>query len=266
MGGAIAKGIISAGVAGDAPIVVSHPSKEFAQWAKESHSDTVLTRDNSIAAQADTIIIAVKPWILESVINEIKHTPGFSNKTLVSIVAGIDIDSITKMAATDNTEQSGTSSEPASSNNLTVFRVIPNTAISLGNSATFICSHNADTECMARIKSLFATMGMSFIVNEKQMGAVTALSSCGIAYILKYIDASIKGGIDMGIEPNQARDIVIQTVKGAIALLEANCTTPQQEIDKVTTPGGLTFKGLDAMNANGFNEAVAAGLKASLSK
>ncbi len=67
----------------------------------------------------------------------------------------------------------------------------------------------------------------------------------------------------MGIEEEMSRDIVIQTMIGALAMLKTNNTMPQTEIDKVTTPGGLTLKGLEAMEENGFTDAVIEGLLAS---
>lgn len=254
IGGAIAKGILAAQLPHIERLIVSHPSLELRNRVEQSRSDVVLTTDNRLAAEADMIIIAVKPWTLESVINEIREVDGFGRKTIISIVAGVTIDSILDMASLKSDESP------------TVFRIIPNTAISLGQSATFICSNHADREQMDFVKSLFDTMGRSFVVEERLMSAVTALASCGIAYILKYIDASIKGGVEIGIPSADARNIIIQTIKGALTLLETDGTAPQTEIDKVTTPGGLTLKGLDAMNKRGFDEAVLAGLKASLSK
>ena len=95
------------------------------------------------------------------------------------------------------------------------------------------------------------------------MQAGTALASCGIAYALRYLDAAAHGGERLGIDYPTSLQIVINTMKGALALLDANQSTPQQEIDKVTTPGGITLRGLEAMEGNGFSGAVIAGLEAS---
>lgn len=67
----------------------------------------------------------------------------------------------------------------------------------------------------------------------------------------------------MGVNPAQSKEIVIQTLRGAIDLLEANDSHPEAEIDKVTTPGGITIKGLNEMEHAGFTSAVIRGLKAS---
>ena len=94
------------------------------------------------------------------------------------------------------------------------------------------------------------------------MAAGTALASCGIAFAFRYIRAAMEGGIELGFRPDQARDIVLQTFKGASVLLQTNGNHPEKEIDKVSTPGGLTIKGLNEMEHNNFTSAVVKGLKA----
>ena len=71
------------------------------------------------------------------------------------------------------------------------------------------------------------------------MGAGTALFSCGIAYAFRYVKASVDGGVEMGFYPEQAKQMIEQTVKGAIELLMANNSMPDEEIYKVTTPGEI---------------------------
>lgn len=90
-----------------------------------------------------------------------------------------------------------------------------------------------------------------------------ALASCGIAYALRYVRAAMEGGIELGIPPQMAQTVVAQTLKGAAEILLRTGNHPEAEIDKVTTPGGITIKGLNAMEANGFTRAVIEGLKAS---
>lgn len=108
-------------------------------------------------------------------------------------------------------------------------------------------------------------MGKVFYVeNEHLLNAYMSLSSCGIAYAFRYIRAAMEGGVEMGIYPDTARQVVMQTLRGAVKLLETNNLHPEAEIDKVTTPGGITIKGLNEMEANGFTNAVIKGLKKSL--
>ena len=91
-----------------------------------------------------------------------------------------------------------------------------------------------------------------------------ALASCGIAYAFRYIRAASEGGVELGFKAHQTQEIVMQTLKGAVALLEADNLHPEEAIDQVTTPGGYTIKGLNAMEQAGFTNAVIQGLLASV--
>ena len=100
----------------------------------------------------------------------------------------------------------------------------------------------ATGEQLNAVVAMFDQLGRTFVVTEEMMTAGTSLASCGIAFALKYIDASIRGGVELGFSAAESREVVMQTMRGALALLECNDTMPQQEIDKVTTPGGITLK------------------------
>jgi len=76
----------------------------------------------------------------------------------------------------------------------------------------------------------------------------------------------MEGGVEIGLYPEAAKEAVMQTLKGAVALLEKNGTNPEIEVDKVTTPGGSTIKGLNEMEHNGFSSSIIKGLKASFIK
>lgn len=95
------------------------------------------------------------------------------------------------------------------------------------------------------------------------MGAACSLSSCGIAFFMRFIRAAVEGAVELGLRPAFATEVAAYTAEGAGALLEAG-GHPEAEIDKVTTPGGLTIKGLNEMESRGFTGAVIAALKASM--
>ena len=116
-----------------------------------------------------------------------------------------------------------------------------------------------DTEC---VTELFKRLGDVMVVDERLLPAATTLGSCGIAYAMRYIRAAMSGGVELGLKASEAQKIVAQTVKGAAALLGRDGAHPETEIDKVTTPGGLTIRGLNEMEHAGFTSAVIRGLKA----
>jgi pyrroline-5-carboxylate reductase len=142
-----------------------------------------------------------------------------------------------------------------------MFRVMPNTAIAKGESMTLVSSENASKAQEAIVLQLFGALGKAVLIEEKLMGAATSVASCGIAYALRYLRAAVAGAVELGFRADVATEIVAQTMKGAVSLVEDGAH-PEVEIDRVCTPGGWTVKGLNEMEANGFTNAVIKGLKA----
>ena len=241
MGGAIARGLSQSSIVAPSEITVSNRGEEKLNELKSFNPSIHTTTDNKEAVKdADVIILAVKPWILDSVAYDIREVLDFPRQIIVSVVAGITLEDAAQA----------------------IFRVIPNTAVSIRQSMTLISPYNAVPEQIDYIRSLFDSLGKSLLIEENLMTAGTALCSCGTAFVMRYMRAAIEGGIEMGIYPKDAALLVEQTVKGAAELLLTNGSHPEVEIDKVTTPGGITIKGLNEMEAAGFSSAVIRGLKA----
>ncbi|OJU54319.1 MAG: pyrroline-5-carboxylate reductase [Bacteroidales bacterium 45-6] len=248
MGGAIAYGLSSGKKVKGEDITVIDLNPQNVEAVKAYGTGVqATTNDYSSVCVADVVILAVKPWLIKPVLEEHRGKFDFSKQVIISIAAGITLAQL----------------QEYTSDKATVFRLIPNTAIAIKQSMTFVASANASKEQEELVLSIFAELGKAILINESQFGAVTSLSSCGIAYAFRYIRAAMEGGVEMGIPSGQAKEIVIQTLRGAIELLEANGSHPEVEIDKVTTPGGITIKGLNEMEHAGFTSAVIRGLKAS---
>ena len=227
-------------------IIVSNPSIGKLEALKKEFPSIAITRNNAEAATgADIVILAVKPWLIRGVLREMKLR---SKQILVSVAAGISFEQLAHDVV-----------EPE----MPMFRIVPNTAISELQSMTLIASRNAGQELEALMVNLFSEMGMAMILPEDKLEAATALTSCGIAYVLKYIQAAMQAGIEMGIRPSDAMDMIAQSVKGAAELILNNDTHPSVEIDKVTTPGGITIKGINELEHNGFTSAIIKAMKAS---
>ena len=248
MGGAIAKGLISSNYIAPENITIINKTDNNTGSLKSFNPklNVVASQYNSLH-DADIVIIAVKPWFVEEVLRTHRESMTSDNQILVSVAATISIDQLREWT---------TPCKP-------IFRVIPNTAIAVSQSMTFAVPHNATPEQVQLVTDIFEKVGKVAIIEEKLVSAVTSLSSCGIAFAFRYIRAAMEGGVEMGIYPNQSRDYVLQTLRGAIELIEANNSHPEAEVDKVTTPGGITIKGLNEMEHAGFTSAVIKGLKAS---
>ena len=99
-------------------------------------------------------------------------------------------------------------------------------------------------------------------IEEKNIAAATALCSCGIAYVMKYVQACVQAGIELGIRPADGKDLVAQTLKGAAMILEAPDANPAKEIEAVCTPGGYTIRGINQLDHDGFPSAIINAMKA----
>ncbi|WP_029906170.1 pyrroline-5-carboxylate reductase [Prevotella sp. 10(H)] len=248
MGGAIACGLAISGCIRPQDItVIDHKGKNVPRLKAVSEDMNIVVADYSSISSADVLILAVKPWMIEDVLKTHKSLLNNPKQLIISVAAVITLSQLQEW--TNPTQP--------------VFRVVPNTAIAVRQSMTYITSQNADKEQKEQVFRIFSQLGKAEFVDEKQIPAITSLTSCGIAFAFRYIRAAMEGGIEMGVYPDQAKEAVLQTLRGAIDLLEANGNHPEVEIDKVTTAGGITIKGLNEMDHAGFTSAVIKGLKAS---
>lgn len=247
MGGAIARGLAHGHYIEGREITVSNPSNEKLERLKAEFPVIHTTNSNKeAAADADIVIVAVKPYKVAEVLKPLRLR---QPQILVSVAAGLTFEDLAH------------SVDPE----MPIFRVIPNTAISERASMTLIAARNASDKQKENMLNMFNEMGRSILIEEKQFAAATSLTSCGIAYVLKYVQAAMQAGVELGIAPDVAMKMVAQTVEGAAQLLLNNeHTHPALEIEKVTTPGGITIKGVNSLEADGFTKAVINAIKASL--
>lgn len=200
---------------------------------------------------AGFIMLAVKPWIVREVVEQIAPHIDFDSQCIVSFAPGVKPEELREMF-----EAAVPGCAPS------IAYVIPNTAIELCESMTFVAPVSCAESQTQALESIFGKVGVVKRTDMAHLAAGTALASCGIAYALRYIRAASEGGVEMGLYPKDAVQIAAQTVRGAAALLLAHGSHPEVEIDKVTTPGGITIRGLNAMEEAGFTNAVVKGLKA----
>lgn len=203
------------------------------------------THDNEEAVKnSDLVLFAVQPRQAGNMIKSLKHVLDPKKHTIISVVSALSIEEIEKHAGTG----------------FTIVRIMPNTAIALCESMTCLASNDTASETFQEIKSIFDKLGTTLVIEEKMMAAATVLGSCGTAFMLRFIRAASQGGIQVGFHAEEAQLIAAQVAKGAAALLLQNGLHPEQEIDKVTTPMGLTIKGLNEMEHNGLSSAVIKGI------
>ena len=249
MGGAMVEGLIKGDYIQNEDICISDPSRT----SRDRFADMGITAtpSNQLAAQgADVVCVVVKPWLVEQVLRGIKEVLDYRQQYLVVIAAGIKETQLREWL------EKGDDMIPT-------FMAIPNIAISQLQSMTFLvpCA-SAEPQHTELIKKLFDSMGKTIVTDESHLAAGTTLASCGIAYAMRYIRAASEGGVELGFKADEAKQIVMQTMRGAVELLEATGLHPEAAIDLVTTPGGVTIKGLNEMEHAGFTSSVIRGLKA----
>jgi pyrroline-5-carboxylate reductase len=251
IGGAIVEGCVKQAILKTTDIVVSDPNPNVKEKFMRKNIAVYYVDSNAVAVEdADLIIVAVKPWLVEKVMLEISDVINRKKQVIVSIAAGVAFAQLKRYLSVED------------KGGVAIYRIIPNVAVSVAKGVSFIAKYHTSEQHDELVHALFDELGEVFYIEEYDMRACTALSSAGIAYALQYIDASMRGGERLGLKAEKALRIVTKTVDGALALLEANGTEPQTEIDKVTTRGGITYKGLERMELGEFSRTVIEGLLA----
>lgn len=248
LGTAIAEGLLKSKFSHPSEIIVTKRNLAPLKHLKDKGIE--LTDDNAAAVKKSAVIIlAVKPFQVQEVLDSMKKELGGS-KLLISVVTGVTMNEMESMIK----------------KKLPLFRAMPNTAIAIQESMTCICTQQAGTAEIKYVNDLFCALGKVVTIDEKLMEAATILGACGTAYAMRYIRASIQGGIEIGFDATTASLIAAQTVNGAAELLLQKNTHPEQEIDKVTTPKGCTIAGLNEMEHQGFSSSLIKGIMTSYKK
>lgn len=241
MGGALAKGF-SKGIP-DADITIAVRSIGKARQITNNYpAIKICNDDRQSVADADIVILSVKPWQAEEVIGRIR--PELRNNMIfISVVAGIGIERLSQMMSCPNAPY--------------VFYAIPNLASEFLSGMTFISpAQNVPADIIEKTKALFDAVGHTMICSESQTASGMLLSSCGIAYIMKILRAQAEAGVEMGFKADEALEIAMNTMDGATSLLRGTGKHPCEMIDKVATPGGYTIKGLNEMDHSGLPSSI----------
>ncbi|HEX8616128.1 MAG TPA: pyrroline-5-carboxylate reductase [Thermoanaerobaculia bacterium] len=193
------------------------------------------TTDNKVPASAEIVVLSMKPQIMARVLDEVADT--ISPEALViSIAAGVPVATIQGRLA------SGTR----------VIRAMPNTPALVDAAATAIAGgeHARDSD-LADAKRIFDAIGLTVILEESQMDAVTGLSGSGPAYVFLILEALSDAGVKVGLSRRTAQLLAAQTVLGSAKLLLETNEHPGRLKDMVTSPGGTAITGLHTLENGG---------------
>ncbi len=204
------------------------------------------TKSNiDVAKSCSALLFAVKPQIAPTVFAEIKDS--LKSDIIISIMAGV---SITKLHE--------------SLGKRCFVRIMPNTPLMVKTGMSAICKKNY-LDCdidTSFVDDIFSSLGKVVKVEETDFDAVTSISGSGPAYVYSFIKAMIDGGIDGNLDKEVATTLTLQTILGAVAMVEQNNDIPIETlISNVCSKGGTTIEAINSFENDNLNMVVRRGIE-----
>ena len=260
MATALVHGVIKAGVCKPGDIIASDSIVSVVEKLAKETGISTAANNAEVFAASDAIVLAVKPGDALVAIQQIpgqqmessmswawRSEGGKQTKLLISIVAGLPISKL----------------EAAGGERLRIIRVMPNTPALIGaGAAAFSCGTTATAEDVDAARKIFGSVGLAVQVKEELLDAVTGLSGSGPAYIYTIIEALADGGVLMGLPRDLALQLAAQTVAGSAEMVLKSSLHPAALRDQVTSPGGTTIAGLEALEKAGLRSALITAVRA----
>ncbi|MCP4977980.1 MAG: pyrroline-5-carboxylate reductase [Maribacter sp.] len=240
MGEALIKGVLRAKLSSSDKIIVSDVDKKRCQILEKETGIQTTQENDKVISDADIIILAIKPNVMGKILEELESNIT-SKHLVVSIAAGIPLNFI----------------ESFLNEGCRAIRVMPNTPCLVGETAAaYALGKNATLNDGELVGQILNAVGKSFLLEEKQLDAVTGLSGSGPAFIYMVIEALTDGGVKMGLPRDVSTQLAAQTALGAAKMvLEAGMHIGELK-DSVTSPGGTTIEGLHALEKGGVRDAL----------
>ncbi len=238
MAEAILQGIVSHNSAIASNLTVAEISPARRETLQAHYSVTVTESVEEMVKNSDLIILAVKPYQLQAIIEQTASL--WHDKAIISIIAGWNYAKLAKFLPDTR-----------------LLRVMPNTAARVSEAMSVLASeHTLLGDEYSQAKQIFEACGEVVELSEAQFDAVAAISGSGPAYVYMFIDAMTQGGVLHGIPKVIARKMAVQTVLGAAKMVSCTGQSPNDLKDDVCTPGGTTIEAVYALERNGFTAAV----------
>lgn len=248
MGGAILYGALESNVLNKENVYVYDISPAMMEKAK-GWGVNLAEDDEDVCRKADLILLAVKPQNAAEALSQCKAA--LDKKAVMSIVAGVTVERLRGMI----------SGEPR------ILRLLPNTPAMVFEGAFAICSDNDFTEEeMDAAKEIYAAIGVIEMVPEHLIDAACALNGGGPAYVAMFIEAMADGGVKQGLPRTTAYRLAAQTCLGTAKMILEQGIHPGQIKDMVTSPGGTTIEGCEALEKGAMRGAVMECIRAATEK
>jgi pyrroline-5-carboxylate reductase len=234
MANAIIKGLLRAGLSKD-KVTATVRRAEKKKELEDAYGIRVASDNLTAAREAEVVVLCVKPQALDKVLIEI--APAIDpSKLIISVAAGVPIAAIQRRLGAG----------------ARIVRTMPNTPSLVGSGATALSTgEHATKDDLTLATAMFDSVGLTTVVDEYLLDAVTGLSGSGPAYIFLIIEALSDAGVKVGLSRHQALKLAAQTVLGSAKLLLETGQHPGQLKDQVTSPGGTAIAGIATLEAGG---------------
>lgn len=249
MARSLASGLLKNGW-GKNQIILSDPEPAQRQAIESILGVKTFTDNQTIAAQADILVLAVKPQVLAEVARTLTAAVQKKQPLVISIAAGVRLEDLDRWLG----------------GGLAIVRAMPNTAALIGSGASGLYANERVSESMRnQAESILRAVGVTvWLEDEYLMDVVTALSGSGPAYFFLVMEALEQAAIESGLDPKQARLLTLETAFGAAKMALEGHEEPSQLRRRVTSPGGTTEQAVKVLEQGNirhlFKQAVQAAI------
>ena len=250
MGGTIAARVIETGLLPASRVVVSDPDPGIGPRIEarlgKGASPAVVNDPVAAVQRASTVLLAVRPQDMPAAMDLLRGHLTLE-QLVVSIAAGVELQTL----------QLGL-------RHAAIIRVMPNTPAQVGQGiSAWIATEEVTEAQKAEARGILGAIGREFEVDrERVIDMVTAVSGSGPAWVMLMLEAMIDAGVQIGLRPEWARELALQTMAGSAELMRETGMHPAQLRNMVTTPAGTTAAGLYAMEKGGLRAAIMSGIAA----
>lgn len=249
MGGALVRGILRADLCRPEEIAVTDIVPAALEKLAGETGVGVMENGVAVSEASDVVVVCVKPGDVEKALRD--AGAALKGRLVISIAAGVRIGALVAAA------------HPGAR----VVRVMPNTPALVGKGvAAYALGATATADDARVVATLFDAVGRAVPVDEALMDAVTGLSGSGPAFVYAVIEAMADAGVLAGLPRDTALVLAARTVAGAAEMVMQTGQHPAALRDQVTSPGGTTIAGMEALEACGVRIGIMAAVKAAVQR
>lgn len=240
MGSAMAGGLIKSGFVSKDEIIVSTKTEKSLEKVKAELQVNATLDSKEVAREAETIVLAVKPFMYKSIIDEIKSELT-EDKLIITIAAGISINNMEEWLG----------------NKFKIIRTMPNTPALVGEAMSAVCpNNNVGKEDLEYCIKIFESFGECVQLEEKYFDGFIAVAGSSPAYVFMFIEAMADGAVKLGIPRAKAYKMAAQSVLGSAKMVLDTGKHPGELKDAVCSPAGTTIDAVIELEKLGFRSSV----------